>query len=198
MSHIKMLDNGKAAIINEFHHPKSKGYCSKCGDQLFIRSFKELKAECQNLIDSITPGISYIPAVTVNNPKDWDYEMLCIVTGNAMTGAGSLSDIDHSVSENLEEKPNSLHNKLKAEERLGFFRLRKETLDCGGNAIVDVRFNYTRFGADQILVSMAGTAVKLKNTHILGDMIAQRLTNLAIYNNRYLYLKKLKDRVEQN
>jgi uncharacterized protein YbjQ (UPF0145 family) len=174
-----MSDN-KIKIINEYNEPKSILYCTRCGTSLYQKYRVEVLTERNSIIESIQELIDAIPVVTAHSPINWDYDILNIVTGQTTTGTGIISEFTSSFSDFFGTQSTRYNNKLKAGENLCLAQLRKQTIDLGGNAIIATNIDYSEVGGQKgmLLVCMAGTAIKLKNTEILGNDRNEKMNRL--------------------
>ncbi|HWB26830.1 MAG TPA: heavy metal-binding domain-containing protein [Chitinophagaceae bacterium] len=143
--------------------------------------------EAEHLIDAI-------PVVTTHTPLNWDYDILGLVTGQSVTGTGVVSEISSSITDFFGMQSIRYNNKLKVGEKLCLAQLRKQTVDWGGNAIIATDIDYSELGGlkGMIMVCIAGTAVRLKNTDVLGETKNEQIKNLVAL------LEKLKPLAEFN
>lgn len=188
----KLMDSNKTKIINEYHHQKSAGYCNNCGKELYKKYKSDLLNERNKLKKDLQNMISAIPVISTHLPLNWDYNILEMVTGQSTTGTGVLTEFSSAITDLFGEQSRRHNQKLKAGEDLCFAQLRKQTLDVGGNAVIATDIDYSELGSvkGMIMVCMAGTAVKLKNTDILGQQKAQQIDELSSLNDRFKHLEQ--------
>ena len=109
-----------------------------------------------------------------------------MVTGQSTTGTGVISEFTSSFSDLFGVQSGRFNKKLKAGENMCFALLRKQTIDIGGNAVIATDIDYSEVGGEKgmLMVCMGGTAIKLKNTEILGQERAQNIDEITKLNNR--------------
>ncbi len=186
MSNSKLLSDNKTKIINEYHDKQTDSYCNKCGKDLYEKYKKQMQLEKKQLTEKIGNLISNIPVISTHSPLNWDYNILEMVTGQSTTGTGVISEFTSSFTDLIGAQSGRHNQKLKAGEDLCFTQLRKQALDKGGNAILATDIDYSELGAGKgmIMVCMAGTAIKLNNTSVLGSDKEQKINELVNLNDR--------------
>jgi len=194
MSSTKLLDSEKTKIINEFHNQKSDGYCNKCGKELYDKYKSTLLDEKNKITSRLQKLISAIPVISTHSPLNWDYNTLEMVTGQSTTGTGVISEFTSSFTDLFGAQSGRHNEKLKSGEDMCFTQLRKQALDVGGNAVIATDIDYSELGAGKgmIMVCMAGTAVKLKNTDVLGQQKSMQIDELISLNDRLRHLGEYK------
>ncbi|MEX0966774.1 MAG: heavy metal-binding domain-containing protein [Bacteroidia bacterium] len=194
MSNTKLLSADKAKIINEYHDQKSGNYCNKCGKELYDKYKSKLIDEKSRITNKLQDMISAIPVISTHSPLNWDYNILDMVTGQSTTGTGVISEFTSSFTDLFGAQSGRHNKKLKAGENMCFAQLRKLTLDAGGNAVIATDIDYSELGDGKgmIMVCMAGTAVKLKNSEVLGQQRAKLIEELVSLNNRLQHLEQFK------
>ena len=87
----------------------------------------------------------------------------------------------------------SINKKLKGGENICFAQLALAALERNGNAIIGVDIDYSELGGLKgiIMVCMTGTAIKLNNPDILGNLVAGQLVSLSKLSDRLQYLRKI-------
>jgi uncharacterized protein YbjQ (UPF0145 family) len=117
-----------------------------------------------------------------------------MVTGQTATGTGVISEFTSSFTDLFGAQSGRHNMKLKSGEDMCFAQLRKRTLDKGGNAVIATDIDYSEIGSSRgmLMVCMAGTAVRLSNTDVLGSKRAQLINELAEHNSRLRKLMKFK------
>lgn len=185
-SSVSLLEQNEIDFINEYHHNKRDGYCSKCGKEMLTNYLQNYNVEKSSLIKKMSDLISALPVVSVQNPINWDYEILSMVTGQSTTGTGVISEFTSSFTDLLGRQSGRFNKKLKDGEALCFSQLRMQALDLGGNAVIATDIDYSEVGGDKgmLMVCMGGTAVKLKNIIILGEERANQINELHKMNAR--------------
>ena len=190
LSSVKLLSDNKIAIINEYRETKSSGYCSKCGNSLFTTNSMKVASERQKVIEEIESLISVIPVISIQSPLNWDYDILDMVTGQSTTGTGVVSEFSSSFTNLFGAQSGRFNRKLRSGENMCFAQLRKQAIDLGGNAVIATDIDYSEVGGAKgmLMVCMAGTAIILKNTDILGEERANILNQIEELNDRILHL----------
>jgi uncharacterized protein YbjQ (UPF0145 family)/DNA-directed RNA polymerase subunit RPC12/RpoP len=190
LSSVRILLKNEIEIIRAFHDKKSEAYCTKCGTELFNKYKSKILEEQDDLHKSIQSVISAVPVVSLQNPLNWDYEVIGMVTGQSTTGTGVISEFTASFSDLFGVQSNKFNKKLKNGEDLCFAQIRKQALDLGGNAVIATDIDYNEVGSEKgmLMVCMAGTAINLKNTELLGQQRSKDLEILKQYYKRLSYL----------
>lgn len=194
LSTIKLLAENKIAIINEYHEKKSSGYCSKCGNELYNTYKSKFTQEKLEIIEKMQILISAVPVISAQIPLNWDYEILDMITGQSTTGTGVVSEFVSSFADLFGLQSSAINRKLKDGESICFSQLRKQAIDMGGSAVIATDIDYSEVGGAKgmLMVCMAGTAIRLKNTDILGEKRAEALKKIEEINNRLLRLNSFK------
>lgn len=187
---VQILSDNKTKIINEYSEKKSTAYCSKCGNESYLQNRTKVDAERMELNNTIQRLLTQIPVISMQSPSNWEYEVLSMVTGQSTTGTGVISEFTSSITDVFGAQSGRYNKKLKAGEEVCFAQLRKQALDLGGNAVVATDIDYSEVGGEKgmLMVCMAGTAVNLLNTVVLGEKRASRIDELIKLNERIKYL----------
>lgn len=183
---VALLSENKTRIINEYHDKKAKGYCNKCGKELYAKYKVMVDSEHSKISAQIQPLISAIPVISLQNPANWDYEVLEMVTGQSTTGTGVVSEFTSSFTDMLGRQSGRYNRKIKGGESICFSQLRLQTLNLGGNAVIAADIDYSEVGGEKgmLMVCMAGTAIRLKNLEILGEQKADAIQELCSLKER--------------
>ncbi|MEO7121284.1 MAG: heavy metal-binding domain-containing protein [Ginsengibacter sp.] len=198
-SNNELLSNIQTQIVNEYTDDKKDQYCNKCGNHLYVNSKTLLINDIDRSSDKLSSYIGFIPLISIQNPPEWKYDILKIVTAQSVTGAGAFTEFAATFAELMGTQSNRYNNKIKGGENICFTQLRKNALDAGGNAVIGIDIDYSEIGGDRgmIMVCMTGTAIHLTNIDILGEQVeniykAQEL----IQRIRYLLTLKTKAGIE--
>lgn len=180
----------QTAIINEYNNPKSDGYCSKCGKELYEKYSNQILFERRNLIDGLERLMIIIPVISIHTPLNWDYEIIGMVTGQSTTGTGVITEFTSSFTNFFGAQSGRHNRKLKEGEDMSFIQLRKQALDLGANAVIATDIDYSEVGAGKgmLMVCMSGTAIKLENFDVIGNGKGQLLQKLTEANDRFKFL----------
>lgn len=186
LSSVELLSDNKTRIINEYHENKSAGYCSKCGLELYSKYKAQVNSERNQVSKKMQELIDSVPVVSTHLPLNWNYDILSMVTGQSTTGTGVISEITSAFTDMFGAQSGRFNKKLKAGEDMCFAQLRKQALDLGGNAVIATDIDYSEVGGEKgmLMVCMGGTAIKLKNTSLLGLERAEKIEVLASLNER--------------
>lgn len=192
MSSVTLLDQKQTKLINEYHEHPVIGYCSKCGKELYHKYSMELRQEVNGITRKLEQLIGAVPVISTHSPLNWDYKILSMVTGQSTTGTGVISEFTSSFTDLFGMQSGRHNRKLKAGEDMCFAQLRKQAIDEGGNAVIATDIDYSELGDGKgmIMVCMAGTAVKLENTDVLGEEKSKSIDALVELNKRLRYLSK--------
>ena len=190
ISSVRLIMKNEVDIINEFHSKKAESYCTKCGTELYTQYKLQLLDELESLQKQIQEIIQSIPVISLQNPLQWDYEVIGMVTGQSTTGTGIISELTSSFTDLFGMQSNRFNKKLKGGEDLCFSQLRKQTLDAKGNAVIAVDIDYADVGGEKgmLMVCMTGTAINLKNTGILGEQRAKDIETVKVLYERLSHL----------
>ncbi len=186
LSSVSIISSNKAKVINEYHDKKSTDYCNKCGTDLYSKYKSQLLNERNEVSLNLQKIIDAVPVVSTHSPLHWDYDILSMVTGQSTTGTGVISEFTSSFSDLFGVQSGRFNKKLKGGEDICFAQLRKQALDLNGNAVIATDIDYSEVGGDKgmLMVCMGGTAIKLKNTNILGEERANKISELVLLNER--------------
>lgn len=168
------LSDNEAKLINRFTPNSSEGYCQKCNDKNnYLKQAKEsfftLKNELdelnKNQITSLGKLSVNIPISTLQNPQDWKYKSIEMVSAQMVSGTGIISEIASSWTDFFGMDSEFYNEKIKSAEEKCKRILRAEAIKIGGNAILGTDIDYSEAGAGKgmLMVCMAGTAVKINN-----------------------------------
>ncbi|NEM98210.1 YbjQ family protein [Pontibacter burrus] len=187
-----LADEKLVPFINEFSKYKHPAFCSNCQFSALDEAKKNWNAELRSIRTDLEQLIKIIPIVTIHTPVNWQYETLGIVTGQTTTGTGVFSEVASSFTDFFGGQSGAYNEKLKNGEDLCMAQLRIKCLELGGNAIVGADIDYSEVGGGKgmLMVCMAGTAVRITNSNILGEekhkafeTIQQQLTRRTYLQN---------------
>ena len=177
MSTNYILANDDVEFINIFKPEKSDAYCYECGFQLLSNCKSKLnsqKAEQRSLIADL---LINIPVITLQNPNDWVYTIIDMVSAQSVSGTGVISEIASSWSDLTGGQSQALGTKLSNGEDICKNQLRAKAVAIGANCVIGTDIDYAEVGGTKgmLMVCMAGTAVSLKNIH---DVLPKQASNL--------------------
>jgi uncharacterized protein YbjQ (UPF0145 family) len=182
-------------LINEYQEHQASGYCEKCGRLPYSTSYALFKDEFSTKRKQLRELMPSIPVVTAQSPQNWQYDTISLVTAQSVLGTGLVSEISSGFSDLFGTNSQTLTSKLKNGENFCLDMLRKEALQLGANAIIAVDVDYSEVGGSKamLMVCMSGTAVKLRNTEILGETQGKNIVNAIELTNRINYLLQFAD-----
>lgn len=89
-------------------------------------------------------------------------EYIGVFSGQAVLGAGFLSDLSASFADTFGTESNKFADKLEGAKNAAVDRLIMKSYENGGNAIIGVNFNYITFSDNMIGVVANGTSVVIE------------------------------------
>ena len=157
-------------FINTFTGNTAPGYCEKCGKNLLIQARNQATARFQQLSSMLNQYIHYVPLLSLQNPTDWRFTPLGLVTGQSVTGTGVFSEFASSWTDFFGAQSNAYNQKIAGGEIICQTQLRLKCVELGGNAILGADIDYAEVGGlkGMLMVCMTGTAVLLENTDAMG------------------------------
>jgi len=186
-----MFDKLFVDFVNMFNKETHEYYCTSCGEDKLSVARKKLSDKNFALGCKVQNVINYVPVITIQNPVNWDYEIVDMVTAQNTTGTGVFFELSTTIDDLLGNKSDKYNSKAKEGENICKNMLRANALRIGANAVIGVDIDYTEVGGGKALfmICMAGTAVKIKNIEILGDKVVKAFTE---YDNARIELEKLR------
>ena len=156
-------------LINMSGEEPLAAACTKCGGDGFAEAKLELQRELTSARSTLTKILPYLPIVSLQNPHDWKYTAIGVVTAQTVTGTGIFSDVASAFTDVFGTQSNTYNSKLREGENLCKLSLRSQTAELGGNAILAVDVDYAEVGGQRamLMVCMTGTAVNITNTEIV-------------------------------
>ena len=172
-----ILNQNQIDFIRTIHEDKKEAYCHDCGVKLVISYKAELSIQKEELKAAVSKLIINIPVVTLQNPKNWDYTVIDMVTAQSVSGTGLIAEIASSWTDSLGGQSDILSNKLNKGEEICKNKLRLKCTDIGANCVIATDIDYAEVGGvkGMLMVCMSGTAVVLNN---IADMLPKQSENL--------------------
>jgi uncharacterized protein YbjQ (UPF0145 family) len=189
----ELIDGGRKQLINDFTDNHSEAFCSKCFNAPLISAVENYKIQFNENSESLKNAIPHIPLITLQQPLNWNYKVVGMVTGQSVTGTGIVSEIASSFTDLFGMQSGNLGNKIKEGEEICKAQLRLNAARLGATAIIATDIDYSEVGGGKgmLMVCMSGTAIKLENLEILGNGAAEKLLNIEnlakIFNNLLRY-----------
>lgn len=168
-------------LINVVKNQSYEAYCNKCGDQLLVECLKTITIQMSDCKKQISEKIEVMPVVSIQNPFNWNYVTLGIVTAQSLTVFGDLYDGDQPlVPSFFTDHSEKVKRIIRKGETECFEQMRKDAIKKGGNAVIGVDIDYGELagGRGMVMVSCTGTAVLVENSDVLGDGSRQALEEI--------------------
>jgi len=180
-------------FINSFHDPKSEAYCDDCGLPLITKYKNSIEASKQKLLDEIKGSISIVPIVTLNNPVNWVYNVVDMISAQSISGTGFLTELSGSWADFTGGQSNSMANKVSSGEDICKNKLRYQCVLMGGNAVLGTDIDYSEVGGGKgmLMVCMAGTAVDVNLDQHLFDDKREELKQIKTTVDEYKKLSEI-------
>lgn len=193
----QIIEKGKAQLINDFTETKAEAFCSKCFSPLLLSAIDNWHTQFRENNESIKEILPHIPVITLQQPSNWKYQVVDMVTGQSVTGTGILSEIASNFTDLLGMQSGQFGNKIKGGEDICKAQLRLNAAKLGANAVIATDIDYSEVGSGKgmLMVCMSGTAVKLENTDILGIGIAEKISQIESLSKSLNNLSRYKNLV---
>jgi uncharacterized protein YbjQ (UPF0145 family) len=178
-------------FINLFKSDRPEAYCYECGYQLLLNCKNKLKTQKDEQRSLISDLLINIPVITLQNPSNWDYTVIDMVTAQSVSGTGVISEIASSWSDLVGGQSQVLGNKLSNGEDICKNQLRLKAVAIGANCIIATDIDYAEVGGAKgmLMVCMSGTAVLLKN---ISNVLPKQASNLNTLQSAMEELNRLK------
>ena len=166
--------------------------CDKCSKEYINKGKEKYISESRDLKKFLKSYCSTFPIVTTQNPQDWKYDTIEIVTAQATMNnkVENKSFLDNlfGVNQNIVD----LDGSVNIGESICFNILRQKAYLLGGNAILGVDIDYSEFGlkGELMLVCMAGTAIKLQNLELLSNRYSKYKIKYDELEDRFKLIKE--------
>lgn len=190
---VYLLNEQQTKLINEYIDEKQDGYCSKCGEKLIKDATTKRDEEFEMLSGNIKTWLPLIPVVTLQQPFEWDYRVMRMITAQSTMGTGVFTELTSSFTDLVGRQSGSYNEKLKQGENNCLDQMRTQALNIGANAVIGVDIDYSDIGGakSMVMVCMSGTAIYLKNPQIISEKFEEKMKELIEFNNRIKYLRRL-------
>jgi len=167
--------------IHAFTDSTAAGYCEACGYTLVEKARSNARAARLNFQQIVQQNLPEVPILSLQAPASWQFHPLALVSGQSVTGTGVFSEFASSWTDFFGAQSGSYNQKIANGENLCRTQLRMKCLELGGNAILATDIDYAEVGGDKgmLMVCMAGTAVRLDDTSVLGAEVAASLVALS-------------------
>jgi uncharacterized protein YbjQ (UPF0145 family) len=138
---------------------------------------RSARAGFQEIVQKNLPAI---PILSLQAPASWQFRPITLVSGQSVTGTGVFSEFASSWTDLFGAQSNAYNQKIANGELLCRTQLRMKCIELGGNAVLATDIDYAEVGGDKgmLMVCMAGTAVRLEDTSVLGADKAASLQKL--------------------
>lgn len=180
MNKVSKTDDRFNKIVNEILN-LNVSYCTNCSHTVQLKSDTYLIDKQVEYRNEFSEKIKSIPVITLQNPKDWNYKPLSMVTSQSVTGTGVFTEISSSITDLLGGQSDRLNSKIRQGENICVNQLRLSCFNIGGNAVIATDIDYAELGGGKgmIMVCMSGTAIKLENPEILSNDFAEDINRLS-------------------
>ncbi len=181
-------------LINKYTGGTTLGYCVKCAKKQYLESLQKLNKEKETWNGYFKKRIWNIPTVTIQNPLNWDYEALGVVSGQITMGMGLMGDLSSTFANLTGGQSSEYNQKIISAESLCLNLIRLRALNLGGNAVIGIDMNYSEAGGskDLLMVAAVGTAIKLRNLDVLGEQRRKDLEEVSKKAEEFVPLLKYK------
>lgn len=85
-----------------------------------------------------------------------------VISSQVVMGTGLFSEVSAALDDILGDASSPFEEKIEKARQLALNKLKKKSVDCGGNAIMGVKFEYINFSGNIIGVMVDGTSVFVK------------------------------------
>lgn len=184
------LPDATNRLINEYSEPRFPYRCTNCGDAVLWQCLKLRNEEQAELTAYLQARLHVVPLVSSHSPQGWEYQTIGLVTAQSTLGTSIFADISSTFADIFGTQAKAYNGKIKASEDLCQSILRIKSLELGGDAILAVDIDYAEVGSGRglVMVCMTGTAIKLRNPHVVNSELQTESKNLRTAAQRLSYL----------
>jgi len=179
-SSTELISNARTQLINEYTDNKSEAFCTNCFGKPLNQAILNWQNQYKEISESLKNIISNIPVITLQQPLNWKYSVVGMVSGQSVTGTGIISEISSSFTDLFGLQSSKFGNKIKDGEEICKAQIRLYAAEIGANAIIGTDIDYSEVGGGKgmLMVCMSGTAIKLENLDILDSKAAEKLSEI--------------------
>lgn len=177
----KIISDDKTAFINKMLNATKPAYCTAC----FHQQSENIKSQYENKKIGITKNlnetIQSLSILTCPPPINWEYEVIDMITAQTTSGTGFLTELSRGVNDFLGATSNRSNQKILNAIELCKADLRSQCTKLGGNSIVSIDIDLSEVGSgssNMLMVCIAGTAIRVTNTVVLGTGKANNLAKI--------------------
>jgi uncharacterized protein YbjQ (UPF0145 family) len=166
--------------IHAFTDSTAAGYCEKCGPAMLDKARTNARGARAGFQEIVQRNLPAIPILSLQAPASWQFRPITLVSGQSVTGTGVFSEFASSWTDLFGAQSNAYNQKIANGELLCRTQLRMKCIELGGNAVLATDIDYAEVGGDKgmLMVCMAGTAVHLEDTSVLGNETSSSLQKL--------------------
>lgn len=177
---VTLYTKNQIELMRYFRNDDASAYCSECEGLTYAEAALKLRKTITETTINLQKLIGHIPVLTTHNPQGWDYESIEMVTAQSTTGTGVITEFVSDFTDILGAKSKRHNTKLKKGEDVCLTQLRNSAYDLGANAIIATDIDYAELGSGRgiLMICMAGTAVKVKDTSVFGETRNKKLLAL--------------------
>jgi uncharacterized protein YbjQ (UPF0145 family) len=167
------------------NEPKKIG-CQKCLGVSYDKAIVEFSILLDKTKKELEQNLLSFPIATLHSPYNWHYEVIGMVTAQANLGTGIFSELSTSLHDIMGTQSERYNAKILTGEESCKNMLRAKAISNGANAIIGVDIDYSEIGSGKglVLVCMAGTAVRVSNTEILGEVAKRAIERIHELNEQ--------------
>jgi uncharacterized protein YbjQ (UPF0145 family) len=154
-------------------NPSSETTCWNCkntkseSEQQFIQGTSKQLLSQQEFETSKSEEMAEISKVQVVSipilPPNANYKLIKIVGFQSTLGTGFFSEFGSDISNIFGTEVNMMNNKMSLSRDKCIDAMKRLAWECGGNAVIDVSFEFTTNTRDATTVAASGTAVFIEN-----------------------------------
>jgi uncharacterized protein YbjQ (UPF0145 family) len=155
--------------------------CQKCFNNDIPVAKATYERHVQSLSKLIQNQLLFVPVITIHSPQGWNYKTLRMVTAQAVTGEGALTEFMSSWNDFFGTQSNRMNDKIKSGEDNCKNKLRLAAVIAGGNAVIGTDIDYAEIGSAKgmLMVCMAGTAIDIENLDAVKPDSVEALMELS-------------------
>jgi uncharacterized protein YbjQ (UPF0145 family) len=138
-------------------HHEGFDYCPDCYD-LLMEEIYNMECEQEQLTNDL-------PFYTVNYLQGKEIEQYFNAeTAEVILGTGIFSELGASVTDLIGKRSGMFEDKFTDAKTMAINKLRRQAVEAGANAIIDLKIDYSSIGINNMLmVTVSGTPVLINN-----------------------------------
>ena len=139
--------------------------CGKILDESLLdeKSLSEITKQAEEQNPFCNPDVKKHKLTTGYNFEGYRIvEYVGLVSGEAVLGTGFFKDYKASFSDLFGTESKSYSNTIKEAKRAVLYDMIKESINCGGDAIIGISYEFMVFSGNMVGVSVNGTSVVIE------------------------------------